>query len=181
MKSFLDNDFLIELNEKRCAEYASLAYQMASRFSMLFVFYSFVLAGAIPVLRLLLKQLLYGRSIDYPLGIGFLAFGIMLAGSIAYALPLIDSEEPGILKLLRYYYREARDFLCILTPGNEITLADKMNEQLKLLYNKDLEALASERYRRAVFLESCFKQSVYYAVSAFAIFTIVFSNYLLHY
>ncbi|MBV7529438.1 hypothetical protein [Chitinophaga sp. sic0106] len=177
MKSFYDNDFLIELNEKRCTEYASLAQQMTARFSMLFVFYSVMLAASMPVV----KQLLKVGSVDWMLVIGFTSFGAALVLSIRYAIPLLSAAEPDVLKLPLYYYQFVKEYLLMHIPPNEIALQDVLNEELKLYYKNDLEKLAFQRYKRVIYLQKCFDNSIHYSLSSFVIFLFVFCYYLLHY
>ncbi|SHL16728.1 hypothetical protein SAMN05444266_102283 [Chitinophaga jiangningensis] len=177
MKSFYDNDFLIELNEKRCAEYASLAQQMTSRFSMLFVFYSVLMAASVPVV----KQLLKGGSVDWMLAVLFLLFSCSLIISIRYAISLIITGDLFVIYLPKRYYSEIKDYLIERIPADEIALETSINEVLKKLYLYDLERVLEEHAYLLLNKQRYLQLGIRYSILTLVFFLLNFWYYLFHY
>jgi len=159
-KSFYDLDGIIEMNEKRLAEYTALYQKVFERLTNIILIYS-----ALGIFLIPLTQHVLGRDVR---GIfyytSFTTFMVLLLVSLVYFIRLLLPVDIAYLEPPQKYYIEYRIELELLQIGNE----EIVNDSLKGSYISELEnaiEINSKAFRQ--------KSSLFYNALLFALLAIV--------
>ena len=159
-KSFYELDGIIEMNEKRLAEYTVLYQKVFDRLTNIILVYSALGIFLIPVTQHVMNTDVRG-VLFY---VSFICFLLLLIISLVYFVRLLLPMDIAYLDPPKKYYTEYRIELEMLDVGNE----DIVNESLKSTYIQELED-AIEINNRA-FLK---KNSLFYNALIFALLAVV--------
>jgi hypothetical protein len=159
-KSFYDLDYIIEINERRLAEYTALYQRVLERLTNIILVYS-----ALGIFLVPLTQHALAADIPGVLFYGaFCLFAVLLIVSVVYLIRLLLPVEIAYLDPPKKYYDEYKSSLENLEIGNEAVV----NDSLKGAYILELEnaiEINSSAFRE--------KSSFFYNALLFALLAVV--------
>jgi len=159
-KSFYDLDYIIEVSEKRLAEYTGLYQKVLERLTNIILIYS-----ALGIFLVQLTRHVLAADIA---DIWFYLFYVLFAGcllcSVVYVVRLLLPDDIAYLDPPQKYYAVFRDQLEQIYPGDKQTVDDS----LKSSYIFDLEE--SIKVNRTIFRR---KSSFFYNALTFALLAAV--------
>jgi hypothetical protein len=159
-KSFYDLDYIIEVSEKRLAEYTALYQKVLERLTNIILVYSAVGIFLVPLTQHVINRDI--RGFWYYIVFGL--FVVLLGISIVYMIRLLLPVEIAYLDPPKKYYDEYKVDIEQLNVGNESVV----NDSLKGAYILELEN-AIEINRRAFGTKS----SLFYNALLFALLAVV--------
>ncbi len=147
-KSFLNLDYIIEINEKRHEQYTTAYQKVLERFAIIILIYSALTIFLIPLIK---EFIVFKNTL---LIIAFLPFAILLLISVYFTIRLIIPVEVAYLELPKKYYV---DYLLQYqqTTTDEVELA----KLLKASYISELETAVTTN-------ESVFRKKSYFFYNA---------------
>lgn len=159
-KSFYDLDYIIEINEKRLAEYTALYQKVLERLTNIILIYSALGIFLVPLTQHVIAADIRGFWF-------YLAFGlfvILLIVSVVYLIRLLLPVEIAYLTPPQKYYNEYKSDIEGLNVGNEVVV----NDSLKGAYILELEnaiEINSSAFRK--------KNSFFYNALLFALVALI--------
>lgn len=159
-KSFYDLDYIIEINEKRLAEYTALYQRVLERLTNIILVYSALGIYLIPLAQHVIAMDIKGVWFF----LAFCLFGTLLVISVVYFVRLLLPVEIAYLDPPRKYYGDYRADLEGLGVENE----NVINDSLKGSYILELEnaiQVNSDAFKA--------KSSFFYNALLFALLAIV--------
>jgi len=159
-KSFYDLDYIIEISEKRLAEY-TLSYQkVLERLTNIIIVYSVLGIFLIPLTQHALEMDIQGwvfYGCDY-------AYGILLLISVVYLIRLLLPVEIAYLDPPKKYYDTFKSELVPLNAGNQ-ELVDNSLKGAYILELEDAIEINSQAFEQ--------KSSFFYNALLFALLAII--------
>jgi hypothetical protein len=159
-KSFYDLDYIIEINEKRLAEYTALYQKVLERLTNIILVYSALGIFLVPLTQHVMAADIKGVWFY----MAYCCFAVLLAISVLYLIRLLLPIDIAYLDPPRKYYNDYKADIEGLDVGNE----EVVNDSLKGAYVLELEN-AIEINNRA-FLK---KSSFFYNALLFALVAII--------
>ncbi|HTI91563.1 MAG TPA: hypothetical protein VL727_13305 [Puia sp.] len=159
-KSFYDLDYIIEINEKRLAEYTALYQKVLERLTNIILVYSALGIFLVPLTQRAIAANIKGVWFY----LAYFCFVILLVISVVYLIRLLLPIDIAYLDPPRKYYGEYKANIEGLNIGNE----EVVDDSLKGAYVLELEN-AIEINSRA-FLK---KSSFFYNALLFALVAII--------
>lgn len=130
-KSFYDLDYIIEINEKRLAEYTTLYQKVLERLTNIILVYSALGIFLVPLTQHVIAADIKGVWFY----LAFCCFAVLLIMSVVYFIRLLLPVEIAYLDPPRKYYSDYRADL----EGLDIEKEDVINDSLKGSYILELE------------------------------------------
>jgi hypothetical protein len=121
-KSFYDLDYIIELSEKRLAEYTALYQKVLERLTNIILVYSALGIFLIPLAQHVIAADMTG-TVFY---IAFALFAVLLLVSLVYFVRLLLPVEIAYLSPPRRYYDTFKNEIESLRPGNHQIAEDSL-------------------------------------------------------
>ncbi|RAJ88241.1 hypothetical protein CLV59_1011009 [Chitinophaga dinghuensis] len=168
MKSFYSNDYLIEVNEKRCAEYLAASQQFSSKFTVMVVIYSAMSASLWSICRDVLTA---GFKNNFMLWT-FLLFALCYGLSILFTFLLLIPDEKIAIEGPAYYSNVLKKFLEKAVPKHQIPLSTVIDKELSSYYLADIERVAAEFHSQMEWKRLCYTRSFFFTAIAFALYFI---------
>ncbi|HXB06518.1 MAG TPA: hypothetical protein VNW04_05375 [Puia sp.] len=130
-KSFYELDGIIEMNEKRLAEYTALYQKVFERLTNIILVYSALGIFLIPLTQHVMKADVRGVFFY----VSFVAFWVLLIVSLVYFIRLLLPVDIAYLDPPKKYYSDYKTELELLNVGPE----NVVNDSLKGTYIQELE------------------------------------------
>ena len=159
-KSFYDLDYIIDISEKRLAEYTVLYQKVFERLTNIILIYSAIGIFLIPLIQHMIAADVKG-TMFYVI---FAVFVILLLTSLVYFVRLLLPVDIAYLDPPKKYYESYKADLEFLNIGNHETV----NDSLRGSYILDLEnaiEINSRAFRK--------KNSYFYNALLFALLSVV--------
>lgn len=159
-KSFYDLDYIIEINEKKLAEYTVSYQKVLERLTNIILVYSALGIFLVPLLQHTMTADIKGVIYCF----SFSCFAVLVCFSIVYVVKLLLPAGIAYLEPPQQYYKEDREHLEEIYPGNIVTV----DNSLKSSYILDLEAainINKEVFRR--------KNSFFYNALIFSLLAVI--------
>ncbi|MBV8252436.1 MAG: hypothetical protein JO154_07495 [Chitinophaga sp.] len=166
MKSFYSNDYLIEVNEKRCAEYLAASQQFSSKFTVMIVIYSAISAFLLPVC----KDVIDVGPTNKLLLFLFTVFALFYLGSVVLTFLLLFPEDEFAITKPSDYSIVLKKSLEDAVPKAQIALSDVIDRQLIKAYIFELERLANETYLQMHWKRRCYIADLFLTAVAVLLF-----------
>ncbi|MDB5205878.1 MAG: hypothetical protein JWR72_953 [Flavisolibacter sp.] len=129
-KSFYDLDYIIELNEKRLAQYTSAYQKVLERLTNIILIYSAITIFLVPIFR----DVFLAEIRHWLLFICFAVFAVLFLISVYFTIRLVIPVEIAYLQMPKRYYEEYR-----ITYEQTIKNPDEIKILLKASYINELE------------------------------------------
>lgn len=159
-KSFYDLDYIIDISEKRLAEYTVLYQKVFERLTNIILIYSALGIFLIPLIQYMIAADVKG-TVFYVI---FTLFVVLLLTSLVYFVRLLLPVDIAYLDPPKKYYESFKSELEFLIIGNEETV----NDSLRGTYILDLQnaiEINSRAFRK--------KNSYFYNALLFALLSVV--------
>ena len=158
--SFYELDYIIEVNEKRLAEYTSLYQKVQERLTNIILIYSALGIFLIPLTQDVLEAGMSGKTFY----VVFSLFAILLLTSLVYFVRLLLPVEIAYLAPPRKYYDSFKSQIEALHLGNQQTVDDSLKGSYILELENAID-INSNVFRR--------KSSFFYNALLFALLAVI--------
>ncbi len=157
MKSFYCNDYLIEVNEKRCAAYVAATQQFSNKFNVLMLIYSLMSVSLYSLCR---EIFAVGSANSLLLWI-FGLFAFCFSVSIVFTFLLLIPDEHVSSASPMYYSSILKKTLESRVPKNEIPLTNSIDNELSCYYLADVERTVIKFYSQMKWKRLCYTFSLF--------------------
>ncbi|MFB6453763.1 hypothetical protein ACE38W_00715 [Chitinophaga sp. Hz27] len=140
MKSFYNKDYIIEVTEKRFAEYVAAYQLLVKNISTLMIIYSALTISAVPITR----DVLQGKHLPVTVFLLFIIFVISFFASILFAISMVFPETDTLLPNPVNYHYFCKKELHQKVIGCEIPLTQEIDAVLLESYITELSYITMD-------------------------------------